>query len=193
MVAPSLLTLPGELRNLVFEQVVSNMDITIREGTIVTPPFAQTCRRLRREFLSFFRASEQNLKPKRTTIQICNFDFARTVDTLSSSCDVADSSFDIQIRVSKPMGRAEWHGIWSWVHFCDSLSLRHDNVGASKTDSTYSVEANLAASDLEAALRALYVEVIPFVLKGGAGRGQTTAGYQQIEKMRAALAACIDR
>lgn len=106
---------------------------------------------------------------------------------------MTESTFDIQIRVSKPIGRAEWQGIWSWIHFCDSLSVCNGNIGATKIDSRYTVDADLFACGPHAACRALYVEVIPFVLKGGAGRGQTSAGYKQIEKMRAALAGCVGR
>lgn len=190
MATPTILKLPGELRNMIYDHIASETKaITIREGSILPHPLAQTCRQLRQEFSSF-QPGKHILKPARTTMQIRDFDFDQSVEALKRFVDATEFSFHIQVKVTKQLGREQWEKMWSWVHFSDSLSVSNGSVAARKVETSYTVRTKLQACNPQAACHALYVEVVPYILKGGVGRGQTSAGYEQIEKMRAALAGC---
>lgn len=128
--------------------------------------------------------------PRKITLQILNFDFDRCVKTLTTNIgggSLCDTAFEIQERVSKQLFRSDWKKMWSWVHCCD-LSITGDENLAAK----YIVGLRLAACDPAAASHELYVEAVPYVLKGYNGLRRTSAGYTEIEKMRAALAASAD-
>lgn len=191
----TLLTLPPELRNQIYDIVAGDTEqITIRNGVIVPHSFSQVCRRTRNEFGPLFTAmskqSPPHLAPTTIKIQLENFDFNQTVQAVDRCRHDSNTRFDIEVWVTKQLHRLEWKKMWSWVNFCDELSYRKD-APAEKVTATYLVDQKLGTCNVCAACHEMYIEVVPYILNGNARGGRTSAGYEQIERMRSALSSAI--
>lgn len=80
----SLLGLPAELRNEIYDCVAAQPGkIIIREQKIVPPALARTCRQIRSEFLPLFQASS-GYRPTAIKFYVKNLDFCGLTDRLEN-------------------------------------------------------------------------------------------------------------
>lgn len=78
----SLLGLPAELRNEIYDCVAAQPgEIIIREGKIVPPALARTCRQIRSEFLPLFQTSS-GCRPTAVKVYVKDLDFCGLTDQL---------------------------------------------------------------------------------------------------------------
>lgn len=187
----ALLSLPAELRNIIYDFVAAGTEqITIRNGNVQPHPFSQVCRQIRSEFRTLFAAIAQRsppyLAPKTIQIQLENFDFSRTVQAIERCLYNSDTRFEVEVRVTKQLHRAEWEKMWSWIDFCDELSYRKD-APAAELHTSYEIHKNTGVCNSHAASHEMYIEVVPYILNGNAREGCPSTGYDEIVKMRAAL------
>lgn len=190
-----LLSLPPELRNQIYDLVaVDTEQVTIRNGAVLPHSFSQVCRQIRNEFGTLFAAitkqSPPYLAPSTIKIQLENFDFNRAVQAIDRCRHDSNTRFEIEVRVTKQLHRTEWEKMWSWIHFCDELSYRKD-APPEDVKATYKILKEIGACNVFAACHEMYIEVVPYILNGNASGGCTSAGYDQIEKMRLALSSAI--
>lgn len=191
----TLLTLPPELRNQIYDLVAGDTEhITIRNGVILPHSFSQVCQQIRNEFGPLFTAmSKQSppyLAPATITIQLQDFDFNQTVQAVDRCRHDSNTRFGIEVWVTKQLHRSDWEKMWSWVNFCDERSCRKD-APAEKVLATYQVHQKLGTCNVYAACHEMYIEVVPYILNGHVRGGCTSAGYEQIEKMRSELSRAI--
>lgn len=191
----ALLSLPPELRNQIYDLVASDTEqITIRNGAVLPHSFSQVCRQIRNEFGPLFKAmtkqSPPYLSPATIKIQLENFDFNQTVQAIDRCRHDSNTRFEVEIWVTKQLHRSDWEKMWSWVSFCDELAYRKDAYDE-KVLATYKIGQKFGSCNVYAACHEMYIEVVPYILNGNARGGCTSAGYEQIEKMRLALSTAI--
>lgn len=186
-----LLSLPPELRNHIYEIVAADIDqLTIRRGSVRPHPFSHVCRQIQDEFGSIFAASIKDqvptVKPKTILIQLDDFDFSSTVQAIDRCIHNLETAFEIEVRVTKQLYRSDWEKFWPWIRFCDELAFQRDGA-VGEVRSKYTVHAALGTCNTHVACHELYIESVPYILHGNSGGTHTSAGYRQIEKIRAAL------
>lgn len=191
----ALLTLPPELRNQIYDLVASDTEqVTIRNGAILPHSFSQVCRQIRNEFGPLFMATTKQsppyLAPATIKIQLENFDFDQTIQAIDRCRHDSNTKFEIDVWVTKQLHRSDWEKMWSWVRFADELAYRKDAMDE-KVQAMYKVGQKLGSCNVYAACHEMYIEVVPYILNGNARGGCTSAGYEQIEKMRLALSTAI--
>ncbi|PPJ56120.1 hypothetical protein CBER1_02118 [Cercospora berteroae] len=194
------LNLPGELRNMIYDTIASdNGQLVIRNGKIVDHPLVQVNRQIRSEFnpvfLGIFQLSStanenspasRRFAPDKIIWQLQNFNFAQSIQVLERCVVTPVTKFDIQVRVTKQLHRDDWKKLWPWVQFCDILMPKAEYQG--KTLATkYEVQLECKACNPYAASHELYVETLPYILKGAGGPYGMFSGYEEIAKIRYAL------
>lgn len=191
------LNLPGELRNIIYDTIASDTEqLVIRNGKIVDHPLAQVNRQIREEFgpifLGTFSLSSNNnpstkrFAPEKIIWQLQNFNFAESIQVLERCLVTPTTKFNIRVGVTKQLHRDNWKKLWPWVQFCDSLMPKAEYQG--KTLATrYEVELECKACNPYAASHELYVETLPYILKGAGGPHGMFSGYEEIAKIRYAL------
>ncbi|KAK4635281.1 hypothetical protein CLAFUW4_01399 [Fulvia fulva] len=163
-----LLSLPPELRNHIYEIVAANTErLTVRHGSVRPHPFSQVCHQVQDKFGSIF--------PKTILVQLEDFNFVSAVQAIDRCIHDMETIFEIEVRVTKQLYRSEWEKVWPWTRFCDELCFG------------YTVHVPLGTCNAHVARHELYIESAPYILHGNSGGTQTSAGYRQNEKIRAAL------
>ncbi|KAI5370857.1 hypothetical protein Slin14017_G017360 [Septoria linicola] len=188
-----LLNLPGELRNMIYDMVFADTQrLLIRDGKIVDHALAQVNQQIRSEFRPILfpqnslAMGEKYPTPVNIALQLCDFDFLSTMEVLDRCAVTPSTNFHIQVKVTKQLHRDEWKKLWPWVQFCDRLMPKESYQG--KTLSTsYAVDLELHRCNPYAASHELYVETMPYILRGAGGPHGMFSGYEEIGKIRAAL------
>lgn len=191
MMSP-LLNLPGELRNLIYDMVVADMeDIIIREGVMVQHPLAQVNRQIRSEFRPIFNGAtttqEKPFRPTKIEWHLRDFDCKGIIDLLNRCVITPSIKFDIHVKVTKQIHREDWRKLWPWVQFCDHLMPKNLQHQGKTLPSTYSLDLGLNRCNPYTASHELYAETMPYILKGAGGRFGMFSGYEEIQKIRCAL------
>ncbi|EME48602.1 hypothetical protein DOTSEDRAFT_67593 [Dothistroma septosporum NZE10] len=187
----SLLSLPPELRNHIYEVVAADTErLIIRRGSTGPHPFNQVCHQIQDEFGSIFAAcikdNTPTVEPRTILIQLENFDFTSTVQAIDRCLHSLKTIFEVEVRISKQLYRRDWEKVWPWVHFCDELARQGDGSHM-EIQSKYSIRGASGVCNSHVARHELYIESVPYILHGNSGGAQTSAGYRQIEKIRAAI------
>lgn len=124
---PSFMTLPGELRNVVYESVAhSTEEVIVRDGGAVPHSLHQVCRQTRDEFDPVFAAVTL---PTATIIaKVVDFDFSHLIDfcnTYSGEREVGvvrdtlehgQRQIKVKLHFTKPVTET-WRGLRVWLEF----------------------------------------------------------------------------
>ncbi|KAM3415633.1 hypothetical protein BST61_g9154 [Cercospora zeina] len=195
------LNLPGELRNMIYDTIASGTEqLIIRNGKIVEHPLAQVNKQIRLEFSPVFLATlppssstrivngtTKRFAPEIIIWQLQNFDFEQSIQLLERCIVTPNTKFEIQVRVTKQLIRDDWKKLWPWVQLCDTLMPKAEFQGKTLA-SRYTVELEgNGTCNAYAASHELYVETLPYILKGAGGPHGMFSGYEEIAKMRYAL------
>ncbi|KAF2210968.1 hypothetical protein CERZMDRAFT_85871 [Cercospora zeae-maydis SCOH1-5] len=201
------LNLPGELRNIIYDCIAWDTEqLVIRNGKIVEHPLAQVNKQIRVEFSPVFLAilpsssstqivdgTIQRFAPEKIIWQLQNFDFEQSIQVLERCIVTPNTKFDIQVRVTKQIQRDDWKKLWPWVQLCDALMPKAEFQGKTLA-SKYAVELECNRTcNPYAASHELYVETLPYILKGAGGPHGMFSGYEEIAKMRYALRNTVRR
>lgn len=189
--ASQLLSLPAELRIMVYDLVAAEYIFTVRNGKLLLPALGQTNCQLHNEFGRIFqRAVAAKRYPGHIRLEVQDFDFSETVAFLRRWEDFDEARFDIRIRVTRQVQTSDWNNLWPWVELCDE-SVPRERSSTSNIITTYTVYSQLRSCNPYVAAQDLYTEAMPYFLRCSAGTGQVSAGYEEISKIRQALGRAV--